>query len=61
MLVACARTLGTIPLLNGQTHMNPITSFLVLVFLGGALGIGYFVNVYLGAALFAAAIVSECR
>jgi regulator of protease activity HflC (stomatin/prohibitin superfamily) len=37
--------------------MNPITSFLMLTLLAAALGFGYFVNPYLGVALFAAALV----
>ena len=37
--------------------MNPITTFLVFVFLVAAAGIGYFVNPYLGAAFFVVAVV----
>ena len=37
--------------------MNPITTFLVFVFLAAAAGIGYFVNPYLGAAFFVVAVV----
>jgi regulator of protease activity HflC (stomatin/prohibitin superfamily) len=37
--------------------MNPITSFLVFVFLAAAAGMGYFVNPYLGAAFFVVAVV----
>jgi len=37
--------------------MNPVTSFLVFVFLVAAMGVGYFVNQYLGVALFAVAVV----
>jgi regulator of protease activity HflC (stomatin/prohibitin superfamily) len=37
--------------------MNPITTFLVFVFLVAAAGIAYFVNPYLGAAFFVVAVV----
>jgi regulator of protease activity HflC (stomatin/prohibitin superfamily) len=37
--------------------MNPITAFLVFVFLLAAAGFGYFVNPYLGAAFFVVAVV----
>jgi regulator of protease activity HflC (stomatin/prohibitin superfamily) len=37
--------------------MNPITTFLVFVFLVAAASIGYFVNPYLGAAFFVVAVV----
>jgi regulator of protease activity HflC (stomatin/prohibitin superfamily) len=37
--------------------MNPITAFLVLAFLAAAVGVGYMVNPYLGAAFFVAAVV----
>ncbi len=38
-------------------HMNPITAFLIFVFLVAAAGMGYFVNLYLGAAFFIVAVV----
>jgi regulator of protease activity HflC (stomatin/prohibitin superfamily) len=37
--------------------MNPITSFLTFVFLIAGMGVGYFVNEYLGIALFVVAVV----
>ena len=37
--------------------MNPITAFLVFVFLVAAAGMGYFVNPYLGAAFFVVAVL----
>src|SRR5579863_5295480 len=37
--------------------MNPITSFLTFVFFMAAMAVGYFVNPYLGLALFVVAIV----
>jgi regulator of protease activity HflC (stomatin/prohibitin superfamily) len=37
--------------------MNPITTFLVFAFLVAAAGMGYFVNLYLGAALFVVAML----
>jgi regulator of protease activity HflC (stomatin/prohibitin superfamily) len=37
--------------------MNPITAFLVLALLAAAVGVGYMVNPYLGAAFFVAAVV----
>jgi regulator of protease activity HflC (stomatin/prohibitin superfamily) len=37
--------------------MNPIATFLVFVFLVAAVGLGYFVNPYLGAAFFVVAVV----
>lgn len=37
--------------------MNPIASFLVLVFVAAAFAAGYFANLYLGLALFAAAVL----
>ena len=37
--------------------MNPITAFLVFVFLVAAAGMGYFVNLYLGAAFFVVAVL----
>ncbi len=37
--------------------MNPITAFLVFVFLVVAVGTGYFVNLYLGAAFFVVALL----
>jgi len=37
--------------------MNPLTSFLVFVFVGAAFVVGYFVNVYVAVALFACAVL----
>jgi hypothetical protein len=44
-------------LTNLQTYMNPITSFFVFACLIAAGAAGYFVNPYLGVALFAVAVV----
>jgi regulator of protease activity HflC (stomatin/prohibitin superfamily) len=37
--------------------MNPVTSFLVFVFVAAAIAVGYFVNPYLGAILFVVAVL----
>ena len=37
--------------------MNPLTSFLVFAFVVAAFAIGYFVNAYVGVALFACAVL----
>jgi regulator of protease activity HflC (stomatin/prohibitin superfamily) len=39
------------------SQMNPITSFLVFAFVAAAAGMGYFVNLYLGVALFVVAVL----
>src|SRR6185312_12244311 len=51
------RNFQELPRTRGPKHMNPLTSFLVFVFVGAAFVVGYFVNVYVAVALFACAVL----
>ena len=52
-----AQLTGIVPDAHGPKLMNPLTSFLVFAFVVAAFAVGYFVNPYVGIALFACAVL----